>query len=158
MPRLVGINHVVLEVSDLEQALDFYGRLFEIELRGRLRGMAFIDMGDQFLVLAEERIAPRPAEPGASRTAELARADRERHFGLVVDDREAVRRRLEEIGAEVLPSRGLDFRDPWGNRVQVVEYGQIQFTKTESVLRGMGLDGLPKSEAALAELRDKGLL
>jgi catechol 2,3-dioxygenase-like lactoylglutathione lyase family enzyme len=158
MPRLVGINHVVLEVSDLEQALDFYGRLFEIELRGRLRGMAFIDMGDQFLVLAEERIAPRPAEPGASRTAELARADLERHFGLVVDDREAVRRRLEEIGAEVLPSRGLDFRDPWGNRVQVVEYGQIQFTKTESVLRGMGLDGLPKSEAALAELRDKGLL
>jgi catechol 2,3-dioxygenase-like lactoylglutathione lyase family enzyme len=144
MPRLVGINHVVLEVSDLEEALHFYGRLFEIELRGRVPGMAFIDMGDQFLVLAEE--------------SEPARGDRERHFGLVVDDREAVRRRLEEIGADVLPGRGLDFRDPWGNRVQVVEYGQIQFTKTESVLRGMGLDGLPKSEAALAELRDKGLL
>jgi catechol 2,3-dioxygenase-like lactoylglutathione lyase family enzyme len=140
----VGINHVVLEVSDLEEALDFYGRLFEIELRGRVRGMAFIDMGDQFLVLAEE---PEPA-----------RADRERHFGLVVDDRAAVRRRLEEIGADLLPGRGLDFRDPSGNRVQVVEYGQIQFTKTDSVLRGMGLDGLPKSEAAHAELRDKGLL
>ena len=144
MPRLVGINHVVLEVSDLEEALDFYGRLFEIELRGRVRGMAFIDMGDQFLVLAE---SASPTPP-----------DRERHFGLVVDDRAAVRRRLEEIGADVLPCRGLDFRDPWGNRVQVVEYGQIQFTKTESVLRGMGLDGLPKSEAALAELRDKGLV
>ena len=144
MPRLVGINHVVLEVSDLEEALDFYGRLFEIELRGRVRGMAFIDMGDQFLVLAE--------------SSDAIPADRERHFGLVVDDREAVRRRLEEIGADVLPGRGLDFRDPWGNRVQVVEYGQIQFTKTESVLRGMGLDGLPKSGAALAELREKGLL
>jgi catechol 2,3-dioxygenase-like lactoylglutathione lyase family enzyme len=144
MPRLVGINHVVLEVSDLEEALAFYGRVFEFELRGRVRGMAFIDMGDQFLVLAEEREAARP--------------DRERHIGLVVDDREAVRRRLEEIGADILRGRGLDFRDPWGNRVQVVEYGQIQFTKTESVLRGMGLDGLDKSEAALAELREKDLL
>jgi catechol 2,3-dioxygenase-like lactoylglutathione lyase family enzyme len=140
----VGINHVVLEVSDLEEALAFYGRVFEFELRGRVRGMAFIDMGDQFLVLAEEREAARP--------------DRERHIGLVVDDREAVRRRLEEIGADILRGRGLDFRDPWGNRVQVVEYGQIQFTKTESVLRGMGLDGLDKSEAALAELREKDLL
>jgi catechol 2,3-dioxygenase-like lactoylglutathione lyase family enzyme len=144
VPRLVGINHVVLEVSDLEEALDFYGRVFEFELRGRVRGMAFIDMGDQFLVLVEE--------------TDPARADRERHFGLVVDDRDAVRRRLEEIGADVLGGRGLDFRDPWGNRVQVVEYGQIQFTKTESVLRGMGLDGLGKSDAALAELREKGLL
>jgi catechol 2,3-dioxygenase-like lactoylglutathione lyase family enzyme len=140
----VGINHLVLEVSDLEEALAFYGRVFEFELRGRVRGMAFIDMGDQFLVLAEEREAARP--------------DRERHIGLVVDDREAVRRRLEEIGADILRGRGLDFRDPWGNRVQVVEYGQIQFTKTESVLRGMGLDGLDKSEAALAELREKDLL
>jgi catechol 2,3-dioxygenase-like lactoylglutathione lyase family enzyme len=148
--RLVGINHVALEVSDLEEALDFYAQIFEFELRGRVRGMAFIEMGDQFLALAEESIAPR--------TADAMPPDRERHFGLVVDDRAAVRRRLEEIGADVLPGRGLDFRDPWGNRVQVVEYGQIQFTKTESVLRGMGLDGLGKSEAALAELREKGLL
>jgi catechol 2,3-dioxygenase-like lactoylglutathione lyase family enzyme len=140
----VGINHLVLEVTDLEAALDFYGSVFEFELRGRVRGMAFIDMGDQFLVLAEGR---SPGPP-----------DRERHFGLVVDDREAVRRRLEEVGAEVLRGRGLDFRDPWGNRVQVVEYGQIQFSKTESVLRGMGLESLEKSERALGELRDKGLI
>jgi catechol 2,3-dioxygenase-like lactoylglutathione lyase family enzyme len=144
MPRLVGINHLVLEVTDLDEALDFYGRVFDFELRGRVRSMAFIDMGDQFLVLAES------ASPGAP--------DRERHFGLVVDDRDAVRRRLEEAGAEILGGRGLDFRDPWGNRVQVVEYGAIQFSKTESVLRGMGLEGLEKSESAVGELREKGLL
>jgi catechol 2,3-dioxygenase-like lactoylglutathione lyase family enzyme len=144
VPRLVGINHLVLEVTDLEAALDFYGSVFDFELRGRVRGMAFIDMGDQFLVLAETREQPRP--------------DRERHFGLVVDDREAVRRRLEEVGADLLGGRGLDFRDPWGNRVQIVEYGQVQFSKTDGVLRGMGLDGLEKSERALAELRDKGLI
>jgi catechol 2,3-dioxygenase-like lactoylglutathione lyase family enzyme len=143
VPRLVGINHLVLEVTDLEEALDFYGRIFEFELRGRVPGMAFIDMGDQFLVLAKSRGDTPP--------------DRERHFGLVVDDRDAVRRRLEEVGADILGGRGLDFRDPWGNRVQVVEYGSVQFSKTESVLRGMGLDGLGKSERALAELRDKGL-
>jgi catechol 2,3-dioxygenase-like lactoylglutathione lyase family enzyme len=140
----VGINHLVLEVTDLEAALDFYGSVFDFELRGRVRGMAFIDMGDQFLVLAENK---SPGPP-----------DRERHFGLVVDDRDAVRRRLDEVGADIMGGRGLDFRDPWGNRVQVVEYGQIQFSKTESVLRGMGLQGLEKSERALAELRDKGLI
>jgi catechol 2,3-dioxygenase-like lactoylglutathione lyase family enzyme len=144
VPRLVGINHLVLEVTDLEEALDFYGRIFEFELRGRVPGMAFIDMGDQFLVLAKSRGDTPP--------------DRERHFGLVVDDRDAVRRRLEEVGADILGGRGLDFRDPWGNRVQVVEYGSVQFSKTEGVLRGMGLDGLGKSERALAELRDKGLV
>jgi lactoylglutathione lyase len=127
--RLVGINHVVLEVGDLEEALDYYGGLFEFELRGRHRGMAFLDMGDQFLVLAEGRTqAP----------------DGGRHFGLVVDD------------ASKLPER--DFRDPWGNRVQVVQYSEIQFSKTPSVLAGMGLDELEKSESALRELREKGLI
>ena len=126
--RLVGINHVVLEVGDLDEALEFYGGLFEFELRGRLRGMAFLDMGDQFLVLAEGRSQP---------------ADGARHFGLVVDD------------ASRLPER--DFRDPWGNRVQVVQYSEIQFSKTPAVLAGMGLDGLEKSESALKELREKGL-
>jgi catechol 2,3-dioxygenase-like lactoylglutathione lyase family enzyme len=140
--RLVGINHVVLEVDDLEDALDFYGRLFELEFRGRLRGMAFLDMGDQFLVLSEGR---------------TQQPDGSRHFGLVVDDRDEVRRRLEEAGAEILPGRGLDFQDPWGNHVQVVQYSDIQFTKAPSVLSGMGLDGLAKSEAALRELREKGL-
>jgi catechol 2,3-dioxygenase-like lactoylglutathione lyase family enzyme len=142
MARLVGINHVVLEVDGLDDALDFYGGLFEIELRGRVHGMAFVDMGDQFLVLAEGRSQP---------------PDGKRHFGLVVDDREEVRRRLEETGAEVLPGRGLDFRDPWGNHVQVVEYGDVQFSKTDAVLSGMGLDVLEKSPDALRELREKGL-
>jgi lactoylglutathione lyase len=138
----VGINHVVLEVDDVEEALTFYGRVFEFDLRGRLRAMAFLDMGDQFLVLAEGRSQP---------------PDGSRHFGLVVDDREEVRRLLREVGVEVLPGGGLDFRDPWGNHVQVVQYSDIQFTKAPQVLRGMGLDGLGKSEAALRELRDKGL-
>jgi catechol 2,3-dioxygenase-like lactoylglutathione lyase family enzyme len=143
MARLVGINHVVLEVDDLDEALEFYGRLFELEFRGRVRGMAFLDMGDQFLVLAAGRSQP---------------ADGARHFGLVVDDREDVRRQLEEAGAEILGGRGLDFRDPWGNHVQVVQYSDIQFSKTPEVLAGMGLDGLDKSESALRELREKGLV
>jgi lactoylglutathione lyase len=140
--RLVGINHIALEVGDLDEALRFYGSIFEFELRGRVPGMAFVDMGDQFIAIAEGRRQPR---------------DEGRHFGLVVDDRERVRRALRETGAEVLPGRGLDFRDPWGNHVQVVEYGDIQFTKEPGVLRGMGLDGLEKTPGALKELEDKGL-
>ena len=140
--RLVGINHIALEVDDLEEALAFYGRIVEFELRGRVPGMVFLDMGDQFIALSEGRTQP---------------PDGARHFGLVVDDREAVRAALEEAGAEVLRGRGLDFRDPWGNHVQVVEYGDIQFTKAPEILRGMGLEDLEKSPAALRELRDKGL-
>jgi catechol 2,3-dioxygenase-like lactoylglutathione lyase family enzyme len=143
MARLVGINHVVLEVDDLAEALDFYGSVFELEFRGRLRGMAFLDMGDQFLVLSEGRSQP---------------PDGARHFGLVVDDREEVRRLLEQARAEILRGPGLDFRDPWGNHVQVVEYVDIQFTKAPPVLQGMGLERLRKSEAVLRELREKNLL
>lgn len=140
--RLVGVNHVALEVGDLDEALAFYGRVFDFTLRGRIPGMAFLDMGDQFLALSEGRSQP---------------PDADRHLGLVVDDKEAARRALEEAGADILPSRGLDFRDPWGNLVQVVGYRDVQFAKTADVLRGMGLDGLEKSESALAELREKGL-
>ena len=141
-PRLVGINHVALEVGDLEAALDFYGRVFAVELRGRVPGMAFLDLGDQFIALAEV-----PDQP----------PDRERHFGLVVDDKDAARRALEAAGAEILGGRRLEFRDPWGNRVEVVDYRDIQFTKAQSVLDGMGLGDLRKRPAAIAELRDKGL-
>jgi catechol 2,3-dioxygenase-like lactoylglutathione lyase family enzyme len=140
--RLVGINHVALEVGDVEEALEFYGRFFDLELRGRAGRMAFIDMGDQFIALAQGR------EGGP---------DRHRHFGLVVDDKERVRRALQEAGVSVQPSGSLDFRDPWGNNFQVVDYRDIQFTKAEPVLRGMGLDSLEKTEAALEELRAKGL-
>ncbi len=139
---LIGINHVALEVGDLEAALEWYGRVFEFELRGRVPGMAFLDMGDQFIALAEGR--EQPADDG-------------RHFGLVVDDLEVARQALADAGAEILPGRGLDFRDPWGNHIQVVEYARIQFSKTPAVLEGMGAGELEKSEAALAELRDKGL-
>ena len=140
--RFVGINHVAVEVADLDEALEFYGSLFELELRGRGRKMAFIDAGDQFIALSEGRSQP---------------PDGSRHIGLVVDDREAFRRALENTSAEILPGGGLDFLDPWGNHWQVVEYSGVQFTKAPQVLRGMGLDGLDKSEKALAELREKGL-
>jgi catechol 2,3-dioxygenase-like lactoylglutathione lyase family enzyme len=139
--RLVGINHVALEVGDVEEALAFYGGLFELTLRGRSHGAAFIDIGDQFIALMEGRPGP---------------PDRARHFGLVVDDKAATRRALESAGVEIRPGRGLDFLDPWGNYVQVVQYDEVQFTKTDRVLQGMGLD-LGKSERALAELRSKGL-
>ena len=139
MPRAVGINHIALEVGSLDEALAFYGRLFEVELRGRIPGMAFVDMGDQFLALAE----------GGS-----AEPDRHRHFGLVVDDREAVLAAAREAGVQIFG--GNSFLDPWGNQVQVVDYAEIQFSKTPAVLRGMGLE-LEKSESALRELRDKGL-
>jgi catechol 2,3-dioxygenase-like lactoylglutathione lyase family enzyme len=142
-PRLVGLNHVALEVGDVEEALEFYGRIFELELRGRAGRMAFVDMGDQFVALAQGRTQP---------------PDAHRHFGLVVDDKEAARQALQEAGVDVPRSGRLDFSDPWGNHVEVVDYREIQFTKAENVLRGMGLDGLEKNEAALAELRAKGLL
>jgi lactoylglutathione lyase len=141
-PRIVGLNHVALEVGDVEEALEFYGRIFELELRGRAGRMAFVDMGDQFVALAQGRTQP---------------PDAHRHFGLVVDDKEAARQALQDAGVEVPRSGRLDFRDPWGNHVEVVDYREIQFTKAENVLRGMGLEGLEKNEEALQELRSKRL-
>jgi catechol 2,3-dioxygenase-like lactoylglutathione lyase family enzyme len=141
-PRLVGVNHVALEVGDLDAALDFYGAAFDFELRGRVPGMAFLDLGDQFLALSE---------------GGRGEGDAERHFGLVVDDLEAARSALQRAGAEILPGRGLDFRDPWGNRVQLVDYREIQFAKTEGALRKLGLERITKSEAAREEIRERGL-
>jgi predicted enzyme related to lactoylglutathione lyase len=140
--RLVGVNHVALEVGSIEEALTFYGRLFEFSLRGRSARMAFIDLGDQFINLSENRSQHR---------------DEDRHFGLVVDDKEKIRRRLEQAGVELLPGRGVEFRDPWGNRVQIVQYADIQFTKHKAVLEGMGCADLHKSPAAIDELSRKGL-
>jgi lactoylglutathione lyase len=138
--RLVGINHVALEVGDVDEALEFYGKVFELRLRGRGGRMAFVDMGDQFIALEAGRTQP---------------PDGGRHLGLVVDDRERTVRLLEEAGAE--RRGGHDFLDPWGNHIQVVDYREIQFTKAPWVLAGMGLDGLEKTEQALDELRAKGL-
>jgi catechol 2,3-dioxygenase-like lactoylglutathione lyase family enzyme len=143
MPRLVGINHVALEVGDIAEALEWYGRIFDLELRGRMgNAMAFVDMGDQFIALSRGR-AQAP--------------DLQRHFGLVVDDKEAVREKLVEAGVPVPAPPGLEFRDPWGNQVQIVDYREVQFTKDPEILRAMELD-LEKGEKALGELRDKGLL
>jgi lactoylglutathione lyase len=141
LARLVGINHVALEVGDLEEALAFYGGIFAFGPPEREPGMAFIDMGDQFLALSEGRSGG---------------PDESRHFGLVVDDKQAVREALERAGVEVLPGRRLDFRDPWGNLFQIVDYRDIQFTKTPTILGGMGLE-LEKRPGAIAELRAKGL-
>jgi catechol 2,3-dioxygenase-like lactoylglutathione lyase family enzyme len=141
-PRLIGINHVALEVGDLEAALDLYGRLFSFELRGRAPGMAFIDMGDQFLALSEGRRQP---------------PDDGRHFGLVVDDKDAVRAAVEREGLRTVPGRRLDFFDPWGNRFEVVAYADIQFDRVEGVKRKLGIEDLEKTDKARAEIADRGL-
>jgi predicted enzyme related to lactoylglutathione lyase len=135
----VGINHVALEVGNLEEALAFYGRIFELSLRGRAGRMAFVDIGDQFIALAEGR-SQGP--------------DGHRHFGLVVDDKEAALAAAREAGAQV---RGNQIRDPWGNNIDIVAYEDVQFTKAPEILDGMGLEGLEKSEKAREELRAKGL-
>ena len=140
--RAIGFNHVALEVGDIEQALAFYGRLFDFKLRSKDESSAFIDLGDQFIALQKGRSQP---------------FDEGRHFGLVVDDKEAVRRALADAGVEVLPGPFLDFRDPWGNRIEVVGYDNIQFTKAPDVLRGMGLTHLSKNANAIKELTDKGM-
>jgi catechol 2,3-dioxygenase-like lactoylglutathione lyase family enzyme len=140
MARLVGINHVALEVGDVEQALEWWGRFFAVELRGRGPGMAFIDIGDQFVALARGDGGRVPD-----------------HVGIVVDDKEAVRAAAREAGVDVPPRGKLRLRDPWGNVLEIVDYRQVQFTKSPEILRAMGFDGLEKSESAREELRAKGL-
>jgi lactoylglutathione lyase len=140
--RAVGFNHVAIEVGDIEQALKFYARIVDFKLRGKSEDMAFIDLGDQFLAL--QKGSSQPSESG-------------RHFGLVVDDKEAVRRALAEAGVEALPGPFLDFHDPWGNRVEIVGYDNIQFSKAPNVLRGMGLSHLSKNARATEELTEKGM-
>ena len=139
--QALGINHVVLEVDDLDEALKFYGRLFQFNLRGRNDHNAFIDLGDQFIQL---RLGRTQVPDGA------------RHFGFVVDDREPVREALEEMNVELL-ERGMNFRDPWGNRIEVVPYDDIQFTKAPNILRGMKVEGLKRTPEALKELSEKGM-
>ncbi len=140
--RAIGVNHVALEVGDIEEALAFYGRLFDFKLRGKSRDAAFIDLGDQFLALQKGRKqAP----------------DDGRHFGLVVDDKEAARQALKAAGVAMLPGPFLDFLDPWGNRIEIVGYDNIQFTKAPNVLRGMGLSRLTKNDNARKELAEKGM-
>ena len=140
-PKLVGMNHIALEVGDIEEALAFYGRIFDFKLRGKGPRQAFIDMGDQFINLTQTN-APHRDSP--------------RHVGIVVDDRSDIRRLVEEAGGELLDGPFLDFLDPWGNRIEVVQYDNIQFTKAPHVLRGMGVS-LDKNDSARRELADKGM-
>ena len=141
MARPVGINHVAVEVGSIDEAIGFFEQVFgQVQLRGRSGSMAFVDLGDQFIALSAGRSQP---------------PDRERHIGLVVEGREETLERAAAAGARMLADN--DFLDPWGNHWQVVEYRDIQFTKTPRILEGMGLGGLDKSERALEELRAKGL-
>jgi catechol 2,3-dioxygenase-like lactoylglutathione lyase family enzyme len=141
-PRMVGMNHVALEVGDIDAALEFYGRIFDFTLRGKAKGQAFIDLGDQFIALMERTTPHRDAA---------------RHFGIVVDDRTRVKELAVAAGAELVDGPFLDFLDPWGNRIEVVEYSKVQFTKAPHVLRGMGLTHLSKNQSAIKELADKGM-
>ena len=141
--RPVGINHVAFQVRDLDEALSWYARFFAFELRGRRSEMAWIDLGDQFIALSEGDVGP---------------ADRARHVGLVVDDKEALRAALRDAGIDVRPSGSLRVTDPSGNLLEIVDYRDVQFSKADAVLRGMGLDEIEKSAAAREELRRKGLL
>ena len=140
--RAVGINHVALEVGDIGEALDFYGGFLDFEVARRSESAAFIYFGDQFINFSKGR------QQGP---------DDNRHFGIAVDDKELVRRTLEEMGVELLDGRFLDFLDPWGNRVEITTYVNIQFSKADHVLGGMGLSHLRKTDQAVEELRNKGM-
>lgn len=142
--RLIGLNHVAMVVGDIEEALDFYGAIFDIEIRGRTDSAVFLDMGDQFLALSEVNAAS-------------GETDGNRHIGLVVEDLSVVERRLDDLDVDPLPTAGLEFHDPWGNRIQLVAYRDVQFTKADHVLEGMGLADLEKTEAALSELAEKDM-
>ncbi len=142
MARAIGINHVALEVRDVDEALEWYGRFFEFKLRGERPTMAWIDLGDQFIALSSGR---------------RQGPDEGRHLGLVVDDKEGVRAALTQAGVAVAPEGGLRFRDPWGNSIEIVDYRDVQFTKTAPILQALVPEGLQKSEAARAQLAEKGL-
>ncbi len=141
-PKLVGINHVAIEVGDIDEALEFYGRFFDFSLQSRSDTMAFIELGDQFIALSKPRKQPR---------------DDDRHFGLVVDQREGLREKLEEAGVEIVTPKRLDFMDPWGNRIEIVPYEDIQFVKQAGALELLGASRLRKTQAAKNELRNKGI-
>jgi len=140
--RAIGFNHIALEVGDIDEALAFYGGFVDFELRSKSETAAFVGLGDQFINFSKGR------KQGP---------DDDRHIGLVVDDKPAARAALEAMGVDILPGRFLDFRDPWGNRIEIVGYDNIQFTKAPHVLRGMGIDGLEKTEKAIRELTEKGM-
>lgn len=142
-PRMVGMNHVAIEVGDIEEALAFYGRIFDFTLRGKGKTNAFIDMGDQFINMTLV-------------LGYAVRGTEKRHLGFVVDDRSRITALAKAAGARFVEGPFLDFLDPWGNRLEVIEYSNIQFTKAPNVMRGMGL-ALAKNDKAKKELAEKGM-
>ncbi len=143
--RAVGINHVALEVDNIAEAVAFYAKFIDFEIESQNDTQAFIYFGDQFINFTKGRTQG---------------PDQERHFGIAVDDKELVRETLIDMGVTFVngpESRFLDFFDPWGNRVEIVTYVKIQFSKADHVLKGMGLEHLKKTDEAIAELSDKGL-
>jgi catechol 2,3-dioxygenase-like lactoylglutathione lyase family enzyme len=142
-PRLIGINHVAIEVGNIDEALEWYGRIFDFALRGKGERNAFIDMGDQFVNLT---LVPDYAVNGVEK----------RHLGFVVDDRSRIIELAKAAGAFFVEGPFLDFLDPWGNRLEIIEYSNTQFTKAPGVMRGMGL-ALAKNDKATKELADKGM-
>ena len=142
-PRLVGINHVAIEVGDIDEALAWYAQIFDFTLRNRHERSAFIDMGDQFINMTR---VPDYRQEGVER----------RHIGFVVDDRSRIIELAKAAGARMVEGPFLDFLDPWGNRLEIVEYSNIQFTKAPNVQRGMGLK-LDKNANATKELAEKGM-
>ncbi len=140
--RAVGINHVAIEVGDIGKALEFYGKLLEFTVEEQTPEMAIVYFGDQFINF----IRNFDRKPDAMR-----------HFGIAVDDKPLARRTLAAMSVQLIDSRFLDFLDPWGNRVEITTYANIQYTKADHVLRGMGLGHLKKTDEALAELRAKGM-
>jgi catechol-2,3-dioxygenase len=140
--RAVGINHVALEVGNIDQALKFYGTFLAFEIESQNESAAFIYFGDQFINFMKGRTQG---------------PDQGRHFGIAVDDKELVRQALNDMGVELLSGKFLDFIDPWGNRIEITTYQNIQFTKADHVLKGMGLGDIKKTDHALDELRKKDM-
>ena len=140
--RPVGINHIALEVGDIREALDFYRGFLDFEVSFENEKAAFIYFGDQFInFMTGRRQGP----------------DEGRHFGIAVDDKPLAIERLKEMGVELLDTRFTDFLDPWGNRVELTTYTNIQYTKADHILKGMGLGHLKKTPNAIEELAKKGM-
>ena len=138
----IGINHIALEVGNIAEALAFYGSFLNFTITSQSEDAAFIYFGDQFINFSKGRTQP---------------PDEKRHFGIAVDDKELVRNTLTKMDVALLGGRFLDFLDPWGNRIEITTYTNIMFSKTTTILRGMGMDHLQKTDEALSELDKHGL-
>ncbi len=107
--QVFGANHIAIEVDDAKKAVEFYSDVFNLEMLRGGEGAAWCKLGDhQFLAIFE---------------VETLQPDRSKHFGMMVRDEAQINEVREKItkkyGLEVHPDFRCDFRDPWGNRIQV---------------------------------------